>query len=1283
MLAPSVRATIRPRSLSVPVTSHTQTRTIFGWRASRLASHDSISDPLYPRLIRHRTLKTRAKLLKTLRRRQQFEWDPEIKPLVSDKHVRSASNWAGGPRKWDKYRSNQETQEEPEENNDGRELSDREKAWKKRMESMRKRIESDPYEAVFGKRFEPFWSSLAPEWMKEELGLSKKEPEKPNAQAANVQGKREKTKPTEQSRERQEPATSASPEKKPGRQTGPYAYSSSTSWDSQSNKAKRSEWNSVSGKITSYEYDPVSGRMVPVEPQAGAPTSIEQEKKDSPFDVFFKPIVNGETTTHEPSSDKSEAIDIPVKTVKNAEQPLRTQPVDGNPTLYERHQPIASIADSHSQQGELEALTANDVRASMGKVKHHSINGTPVSEEWSSEQQALRQQIREWDDSVTRLRNRVTAIVDEAAAKQLGSYLPTTLERRAQLPQSADKIKPLQPALQRMQSKAELAAADPDDSAAHESTGTISAAQVPKGWSEQADILQSDRVKRTASQRPYPTMRWLEDMNARKAKYEEDRLAAEAELAAANSEKTKKLEKANAMLQAEVDAQKLAMTEQQTRSTKKIQSLRKELEVAYKQSSVHADAFRDRITSLEKELSAAQNTANEVSVAAIKERYSAKVRSLQKELEVAYKQSSVHADEFTQRIKSLESELCNLTDAKANEQGSAKKVVQGEGDVSPNVGKFTESDMWYKQRSFPPPPTAEQMAWSTEKARAERLIREVKSIYETAYGKINAQHQQPPKADITALDRALARRDRRVKYAFKEDGLEAELSGKTAQEADASSKVKDPVSYRFKDDGLEAELEGKPEVEATADTKHKYGFKRDNLEAELNGEPEVETTPGDKHKYGFKPDDLEAELKGKPEAETTVNDKHKYGFKPDNLEAELKGKPEAEATASDKHEYGFNPDTLEAELQARDETATTSRDRFIPDGLESELVKQGQTAAHSPQGARFKPDGLEAELQRLAKEKPEYASDAYEAEASKIASNPIPVGKMEKTMASSLGAELQSPAQTSPPPGTTVQWQVPPLYKIVAYDSGNDRFSIKSTTSWDSSIQEFPVTIPKALDQLYQPARWLVHFTDLQSEGFQAVYAREDVLVLRKVLDNDNALTTPETKTSKTTPFEPSPAVNPVDGTSRTTDEVRTVTGDYASPTGFVNLDPVQELTSKLPSSLQPPASESAAPEPRADEVEAGAEAEEPRRLTRKERKEQQKRSREWGREQVIKEKARVWGFFRGFFACGFLLVLGSYAAGAVGELKEAKQPAEREGKSPTEANRRWRLDEGVWKKTE
>lgn len=1131
MLTPSTRATIRPRSLSTSALSRTQTRTLFGWKP-RSSAFESHLDPLYPSFIRHRTLKTRAKLLKAVRRRQQFEWDAEAKPFLGPKHVRNASYWDGTnrPRWARRCVENEEKQGNRDSAAEGYELSDKEKAWKQQMEAIRKRIEVDPYEAVFGKRFEPFWTPLVPQWVRDEMGLSKKEPEK-STEPVEGNARREIYTPITPSAKRPATVGKTSVEQPVSKRTEPYTYTSSTSWDSQSNKTRRSEWDSVSRKKTNYEYDPVSNRMVPVDslPIVG----VQQEQTDVPARVTWKPIVAKPRSRSEPSNTATEKVEPAAQAVKDVEA-AATVPRADRP----KH---GDVTSTQSQSGELDALTAGDLRASMGKSKRHEDAQEVVAEDWISEQRALKKQIRDWDNSVTRLKSQVSAIVDEVSATQLGQHLPTSLERRAQAPKPIEKVTPLQPAVQRMQPRAQPESIDLDDSAAHESTEPIvKPVSVPKDWYEQADILQSDRVKRSTVPTLSPTMRWLKDMQVRKAEYQEKKAAKDAEYSAQNAAATAKLEKANAMLQAEVASQKLAMSQHQDRSSQKIKSLRGELETAYKQSSVHADAFRDQIAGLDKELTTAKSNANEVQVKAIKERYSKKVASLQKELERAYVQSSVHADEFTRQIKDLETELIRLTKAAGDSFGAnpassdiKSQEMRGEGDFCPNVANFAASDMWFKQPSSSPRTSMQDVGKADQKAREKALVDEVRSIYETAYGSINVKHHQPRNARNAALETALAKHDKHASYAFKDDGLESELSGKVIIAAG------DVVKHE----------------------KHAYAYKKDNLEADLKQRLGLEAREGIDRDYAFKDDGLESALQS--EAKSGTAEQSGERFVPDGLEAELV--KQGKAAGANELPEKFVADGLEAELVQQGKAASVSErsEKFVADDLEAELTKQDKVDLPSHQAGRFKSDGLEAELKRLADEEPVYASDLYAAEAAK----PDKVGKMEKVMASSLGAELHLPSESAATSSATsahVQWQEPPLYKVVAYDSGNDRFSTATTTSWDPTVQETPITIPQALSQLYQPARWMQHFASLQRDGYQVVHAREDVLVLKKVQAAPRSAEPTKPAQKPTKPFDSTQQnpINPVDGT-RSSKTVRPVTGDYANPTGYVNLDLVQELAAK------------------------------------------------------------------------------------------------------------------------
>jgi hypothetical protein len=1284
MLAPSTRATIRPRSLSTSALSRTQTRTLFGWK-SRFGACDSRLDPLYPRFIRHRTLKTRAKLLKAVRRRQQFEWDAEAKPFLGPRHVRNASYWDGTVRpRWARRGvDNEEKQNNRDPAAEAYELSDKEKEWKKQMDAIRKRIEVDPYEAVFGKRFEPFWTPLVSSWMGENAS-SKAEPEKP------VEGnsRRERNAPITPSDTK--PATVGKPpaDQPVSKRTEPYKYTSSTSCDSHSNKTRTSEWDSISRKRTSYEYDPVSNRMVPVDSHSTA-----GEQTEVPARVTWKPIVAKPRSRSEPTKPITEKVDPAAQTIKDVEY-AATVPTAGRPKY-------GDVTSAQPQSGELETLTAGDLRASMGKSKRLENAQEVVAEDWISEQRALKKQIRDWDNSVTKLKNQVSAIVDEVSATQLGQHLPTTLERRAQTPKSAERTTPLQPAVQRMQPKTQPEQFDLDDSAAHESTEPImKPASVPKDWYEQADILQSDRVKRSTVPTPSPTMRWLNDMQARKAEYQEKKAAADAEYSAQNAAATAKLEKANAMLQAEVASQKLAMSEQQDRSSQKIKALRGELETAYKQSSVHADAFRDQIAGLDKELTLAKSNANEVQVKAIKERYSKKVASLQQELERAYVQSSVHADEFTRQIKDLETELIRLTKVAGNSPSakpasptSKSQDMRGEGDFCPNVSNFAASDMWYKQPSSSPRTTMQHDTKSDQKAREKALVDEVRSIYETAYGAINVKHHQPRDARNAALEAALAKHDKNASYGFKDDGLESQLAGKVITAAGDVIKH-EKHAYGYKKDNLEAELKQRLGLESGEKADRDYAYKNDNLEGELKQRLALEASEKADRDYAYKDDGLESALQNEAESGTAVQPAER--FVPDGLEAELVKQSKTAGTSVPPEK--FVADGLEEELVQQSKAAGVSEppENFIVDNLEAELRKQDKVDLPSHQSGRFKPDGLEAELKRLADAEPMYESDLYAAEAAK----PDKVGKMERTMASSLGADLHLPsesAKTSSPTSAGVQWQQPPLYKVVAYDSGNDRFSTATTTSWDPTVEETPITIAQALSQLYQPARWMQHFASLQRDGYQVVHAREDVLVLKKVQEELKPSKTTKPAQKVTKPFEGSQsAINPVDGT-RSSKTVRPVTGDYANPTGYVNLDLVQELAAKSKPSEDAEAASAASPldhtyydaetnySPRikrqepvfsgSQRVRSGSRR--ARREAERERQQQAYQSRERKPRSLI-----LWMLGVGAATSGVMYVTGSVAEKArAARIEREMRAREAEKVGDGSSVGRWRLDEGEWRK--
>ncbi|KAK0324178.1 hypothetical protein LTR82_004615 [Friedmanniomyces endolithicus] len=989
--------------------AYNQARSFWSWRTAR-GEYSSHLDPGYQRFTRFRTMKTRAKLLEKLKRRGRFEWDLNQRPFFTPKHIRCASHFnsgrggGGGPR-WVPYSQENDPEQEPgrKQNNakaleESHELSQREKEWKERMEYMRKRIESDPYEAVFGKRFEPFWSPLVPSWMREEMGLkgglSKARDKVEDKQVdevvraasgggagaggmaeKDVKGSRDQQVGTKPLQKQQSPATKPKvvdvTAKTGAPQSTSYSAYSSTSWDSWTNKTKRTEWDSTSGQLKQFEYDPVSNRMIPMSSTQAEVKAVEAAKVADVKNDISKPSALQPRRADDmrslinspPARSGHMAVQIPVMKsfavisnapssgstirkdediLQDAQWDFRSTPAREKTTVPAA--PAVSTERNSSQSdvpvkasaprpaalaklpaNDLDLLTADDVRARMGRVREPSdvVRATTAAEKAAMEEGFI-SSAAEWDkaeNEIIRERESVklklklgwvkkssglapssaatrTPLADAMATEQ--ARLQTSLSRKevAAKPVHAGASGPtgLQPALGRMKPRSSiLTTIDLDDAAAHESTETVELPpSIPREWSQAADILQSSRVQRTASKKPFPPPlpRWIDDMKARKAAHE----ATQPRPSAAEQAKSERLEKANALLTAEVQEQKVRMQAHEGRYAHKLRSLRGELDVAYKQSAVHAVKHVERIRFLEGEVA---RTGKPVGSGASQ----------------------------------------GATAAKAGAGRVDEVVMRGEVDFCPNIANFAASERWYKMPTGQPRaigPDAEQ------KARDRKLVREVREVYEREYGVIDAAHRQPQKISVRS-------------------GYLSELA------ADA---------------GL------KRQVQAQTQTSRKQVV----------------------------------------EVESDVD----LG--------------EALAEHEKRTSYSFRNDALEKEIQAK------------------------ENEAHEAQALRMPPESTE-KMKRVISE------------------------RLESTHHRPSEATPASERDTETP---TTHWAHPPVYRILAYDSGNDMFSTAITTA-NFTGTETPISIPQALSQLYQPARFVPHFAVLQQEGWQVIHGTADLLVFRKM----------------------------------------------------------------------------------------------------------------------------------------------------------------------------------------
>ena len=125
----------------------------------------------------------------------------------------------------------------------------------------------------------------------------------------------------------------------------------------------------------------------------------------------------------------------------------------------------------------------------------------------------------------------------------------------------------------------------------------------------------------------------------------------------------------------------------------------------------------------------------------------------------------------------------------------------------------------------------------------------------------------------------------------------------------------------------------------------------------------------------------------------------------------------------------------------------------------------------------------------------------------------------------------------------------PNVYRILAYDSATQKvISSPKTTSPAPFSKEQPLMPVEALEVLNNPGKFLPHLMMLHNKGYNVVSGTSNILVFKKEATGDELAAAKHAEAMK--------HPNPVDGTIAST-------GNFASPTGFVNHDspiPLEEL---------------------------------------------------------------------------------------------------------------------------
>ncbi|KAL9028461.1 MAG: hypothetical protein Q9196_003175 [Gyalolechia fulgens] len=185
------------------------------------------------------------------------------------------------------------------------------------------------------------------------------------------------------------------------------------------------------------------------------------------------------------------------------------------------------------------------------------------------------------------------------------------------------------------------------------------------------------------------------------------------------------------------------------------------------------------------------------------------------------------------------------------------------------------------------------------------------------------------------------------------------------------------------------------------------------------------------------------------------------------------------------------------------------------------------------------------------------ASDAITEALSWSSPGPAGSGGMEAATSGSQTTMNSSQEVSRPELPPTASPKASTVYSVLAYDPSNQQVTTAEMSSPSDAPSERRLSLSEALSSLTEPAKFLPQLTRLQSHGYEIVSSDTNILVLRR---------THRARTGSPHPWPPSTEkrrvdgeegrrkINPIDGTTAQT-------GNFASPTGFVNHDSVLPLS--------------------------------------------------------------------------------------------------------------------------
>ncbi|KAJ4856944.1 hypothetical protein T069G_07841 [Trichoderma breve] len=295
------------------------------------------------------------------------------------------------------------------------------------------------------------------------------------------------------------------------------------------------------------------------------------------------------------------------------------------------------------------------------------------------------------------------------------------------------------------------------------------------------------------------------------------------------------------------------------------------------------------------------------------------------------------------------------------------------------------------------------------------------------------------------------------------------------------------------------------------------------------------------------------------EASKAYKDLHGYNAAPRDVESEVKFH---DVVAASLESYDAK-ERLQADMAASAGRrggsniiweAENSLESLTADDIRSQVLRRanmGEEMAAEKEEAEMELSSMDESFpSELSKPEPEpierTTSELAQMRAEKDPYSNDPKG-LETSYSEECGAETVEAVVKHYEPAATTVTDEPVTYKILAYDSSTRSVSVAETTSDDHDVSS-PPKLTDVLLRLSHASKFLPYFKPLQEHGYDIVSGGGDVLIFRK--------NRPASPNASDLPLElPSnPArINPVDMMGQS------VTGNFASPTGFVNYDSIED----------------------------------------------------------------------------------------------------------------------------